>query len=251
MRRWPIVAGLLLALAAPLVAEAQQRSKAYRIGYLGAFSSEAGQPLLKSFLQGFNDLGYVEARDFIMEYRWADAHADRLPALAAELVRAQVDVMVTGGTPATMAAKQATQTIPIVFPVLAAAVERGIVDSLARPGGNVTGLTTQTSTLKLYQLLKEAAPTVERVAYLYDPGSGGRGGAERLRTLEDALEPAARPAGAESPRGRARMRRTGDELPPTSSLPGANLADPSTTCPTTAPTENLQMPSIAFARARP
>jgi putative ABC transport system substrate-binding protein len=128
-------------------------------------------------------LGYVEGRDFIMEYRWADAHADRLPTLAAELVRAQVDVMVTGGTPATVAAKQATQTIPIVFPVLANAVERGIVDSLARPGGNVTGLTTQTSPLKLYQLLKEAAPTVERVVYLYDPGSGGRAGAERQQAM--------------------------------------------------------------------
>jgi putative ABC transport system substrate-binding protein len=179
MRRRHFAAGLLLWLAAPLAAAAQQPSKVFKIGYLGAFSSQSGQPLLKSFLQGFNDLGYVEGRDFVMEYRWADGHADRLPELAADLVRAQVDVMVAGGTPATMAAKQATQTIPIVFPVLAGAVERGIVDSLARPGGNVTGLTTQTSPLKLYQLLKEAAPTVERVAYLYDPGSGGRGGAER------------------------------------------------------------------------
>jgi putative ABC transport system substrate-binding protein len=126
------------------------------------------------FRQGLSDLGYVEGRDFVIEYRWAEGHEDRLPALAADLVRARVDVIVTGGTPATYAAMQATKTIPIVFGFVGGAVEKGIVASLARPGGNVTGLTFEFGALgilKLYQLLKEVAPTVVRGVYLYDPAS--------------------------------------------------------------------------------
>jgi putative tryptophan/tyrosine transport system substrate-binding protein len=103
-------------LAAPLAAEAQQAGKVYRIGFLGPGSPAPA----KNFLQGLVDLGYVEGRDFAMEYRFAEGHPDRLPELAADLVRARVDVILTGGTPGTMAAKQATETIPIVFvlPVL-------------------------------------------------------------------------------------------------------------------------------------
>jgi putative ABC transport system substrate-binding protein len=153
-------------LAAPLAAGAQQARKVYKIGYLEAGSSRTRG---KSFLQGLHDLGYVEGRDFVMEYRWAEGHAGRLPELAADLVRARVDVIVTGGTPATMAAKQATQTIPIVFRVAGQVVEKGIVQTLARPGGNATGLTFQAGHPKVLQLLKEAVPTVTRAVFLHDP----------------------------------------------------------------------------------
>src|SRR6266699_4705946 len=156
-------------LAAPLVAEAQQAGKVYKIGILTADSSGIKSFLQASFLQGLHDLGYVEGRSFVMEYRFAELRQDRLPELAAGLVRAGVDVIVTGGTPATMAAKQATQTIPIVFAVAGQVVEKGIVRSLGRPGGNVTGLTFQAGHGKVLQLLKEAVPTITRVVFLHDP----------------------------------------------------------------------------------
>src|SRR5215831_484049 len=160
-------------LAAPVTVNAQGTAKTYRIGYLasGRPSSPATSPELQSFLQGLQDLGYIEGRDFVMEYRWAEGHPDRLPELAADLVRARVDIIVTGGTPATKAAKQATQTIPIVFAVLGAAVEKGIVASLARPGGNVTGLSFQVLGGKVLQMFKEAVPALARVVWLYDPAS--------------------------------------------------------------------------------
>jgi putative ABC transport system substrate-binding protein len=181
------VAGGLL--AAPLAAAAQQPGKVYKIGYLFAFlpgTSTRPRPYLKSFLHGLHDLGYVEGRDFVMESRSAEGHADRLPALAADLVRARVDVILTSATPATYAAMQATKTIPIVFGGAGNVVEKGIVASLARPGGNVTSLTFQLGYLKLYQLLKEAAPNVVRGVYLYDPGSNSRDVEERLRSLAQA-----------------------------------------------------------------
>jgi putative ABC transport system substrate-binding protein len=140
-------------LAAPLAAEGQQAGKIYRIGYLMANFPGA---LNTSFLQGLHDLGYVEGRDFVIEDRFAEGQTHRLPELAAELVRARVDIIVTGGTLATGAAKQATQTIPIVFAVIGGAVEKGMVASLARPGGNVTGLQLQVRGDKPLQLLKEA-----------------------------------------------------------------------------------------------
>src|SRR5712692_6991652 len=160
---------------APLAAEAQAPAKkVWRIGSLSAGSPPANLAVKGPFRQGLHDLGYVEGRDFVMEYRWAEGHADRLPGLAADLVRAQVDVIVTAGTPATYAAMQATKTVPIVFGSAGAVVEKGIVASLARPGGNVTGLTFQLEALKLYQLLKEAAPGLVRGVYLYDPDSNIR-----------------------------------------------------------------------------
>jgi ABC-type uncharacterized transport system substrate-binding protein len=158
-----VIAGSFL--AAPHAAEAQQVGKVYKIGRLDPESSTP----FKNFLQGLRDLGYVEGRDYVLESRSAEGQLDRLPELAADLVRARVDVIVTGGTPATIAAKQATQTIPIVFWSARAVVEKGIVQSLARPGGNVTGLTSQAVPTKPLQLLKEAVPTVARVVFLYDP----------------------------------------------------------------------------------
>jgi len=174
-------------LAAPLAAEAQQQAgKVWRIGYLSA-SSAAAPTVRESFLQGLRDLGYVEGRDFVMEYRFAEGQADRLPGFAADLVRAHVDMIVAMSTPATLAAKQATGTVPIVSPVAGNLVATGIVKSLARPGGNVTGVTTQVETLKLYQLLKEAAPRVTRVVYLYDPASSRPGMAEQLTSEAQAV----------------------------------------------------------------
>jgi putative ABC transport system substrate-binding protein len=189
-------------LAAPLAAEAQEQKagKVYRIGSLAP-----GSPApTKTFLQGLVDLGYVEGRDFAMEYRFAEGHPDRLPELAAELVRARVDVILTGGTPATMAAKQATDTIPIVF-VAGAVVEKGIVRSLARPGGNVTGLQMQASQTKVLQLLKEAVPTVTRVVFLYEPAtSPGDVLGSRLKTMHSeaqALHVVLQPVAVRDPNG--------------------------------------------------
>ena len=176
-------------LAAPLAAEAQQAKKAYRIGWLSSSSptNTLQGSLLQNFHQGLRDLGYLEGRDFVMEYRSAEGQPDRLSGLAADLVRAHVDVIVTLSTPATLAAMQATNTIPIVSAVAGNLVATGIVKSLARPGGNVTGVTTQVPTLKLYQLLKEAAPRVTRVVYLYDPASSPPGVAEQLTSEARAV----------------------------------------------------------------
>ena len=170
-------------LAAPLAAEAQPARNVYKIGYLASGLSSASLGAKGPFRQGLHDLGYVEGRDFVIENRWAEGHPEQLPELAADLVRAQVDVIVTAGTPETYAAMQATKTIPIVFGSAGNVVEKGIVASLTRPGGNVTGLTFQLGYLKLYQLLKEAAPSVGRGVYLYDPGSNPRDVEERLRSL--------------------------------------------------------------------
>jgi len=172
-------------LVVPLAAEGQQAKKVYRIGYLSA-ASAAGAPNREKFLHGLRDLGYVDGRDFVMEYRFAEGQPDRLPGLAADLVRVPVDVIVALGTPATRAAMQATGTIPIVSPVAGFLVDRGFVKSLAQPGGNVTGLTTQIGLLKLYQLLKEAAPKVTRFVYLYDPGSQTSDMEERATSLAKA-----------------------------------------------------------------
>ena len=164
---WLIVTLALGFLSAPLAAEAQQAGKVYRIGYL---SVQAGPTVTsKGFVQGLRDLGYVEGQNFVMEYRWAAGKSERLPALAADLVRAKVDLIVTAGTPATIAAKETTRTISIVFGSAGDPVEKGIVASLAHPGGNVTGIALQVTVAKHLQVLKETVPRVSRVAFLYDP----------------------------------------------------------------------------------
>ena len=196
MRR--VVALILAFLAVPPVAEAQQDGKVWRIGSLEPGTAPVGWTqhgpgptaviVDGSFIRGMKDLGYVEGRDFVMEYRWAEGHPERLPELAAELVRAHVDIIVTGGTPATKAAKQVTKTIPIVFAVVGGAVEKGIVASLARPGGNVTGLSFQAGESKALQLFKETVPTLARVAWLYDPAGVIPGGEGRLQSRAQAIK---------------------------------------------------------------
>jgi len=175
-------------VAAPLAAEAQQAAKVARIGYL--VTNLAGNPHHnEAFLQGLRDLGYVEGRNLVIEYRDAQGKTERFPALAAELVALKVDVIVTPPTLAALAAKQATGIVPIVFAVAADPVTSGLVASLARPGGNVTGLSILAPELvaKRLELLKQAIPGVSRVAVLWQPGGHGeRTEKEMLKEAEVA-----------------------------------------------------------------
>jgi len=159
-------------LAAPFAAEAQQAAKVPRIGYL-AISLAPNPHLTEAFRQGLRDLGHVEGRTVVIEYRDAEAKPERLPALAAELVALKVDVIVAPSTPAALAAKQATRSLPIVFASVPDPVTDGLVTSLARPGANVTGLTSVGSDLvaKRLELLTQAVPAVSRVAVLWQPGA--------------------------------------------------------------------------------
>jgi putative tryptophan/tyrosine transport system substrate-binding protein len=165
-----VIAGGLL--AAPLAAEAQQAAKVPRIGFL-SLNLAPNPHLHEAFRRGLRELGYVEGRNVVIEIRDAEGKPERLPALAAELVALKVDVIVTGGgTPAALAAKQATKTIPIVFASAPDPVTDGLVTSLARPGGNVTGSSNLNPELvgKCLEQLKQAAPRVSRVAVLWQPG---------------------------------------------------------------------------------
>jgi len=178
--------GLVLALGltlAPLAAEAQEAAKIARIGWL-TFNVAPNPHLREAFRQGLRDLGYVEGRNLVNEYRDAEGKPDRLPALAAELVALKVDVIVAGGTLQALAAKQATRTIPIVFAAAGDPITDGLVTSLARPGGNVTGVSSLTPDLvgKCLELLKQAVPGVSRVAILWQPGGAGE------RTEKDMLK---------------------------------------------------------------
>ena len=159
-------------LAAPLAAGAQQAAKIARVGFL-ATSLATGPHLTDAFRQGLRDLGYVEGRNVVIEYRDAQGKIERLPALAAELVALKVDVIVAPNTPAALAAKQATRTLPIVFVGAGEPVASGLVTSLARPGGNVTGLSVVSPELvgKWLELLTQAVPEVSRVAVLRQPGA--------------------------------------------------------------------------------
>jgi putative ABC transport system substrate-binding protein len=150
-------------LAAPLAAGAQQRGKVYRIGVLLPLG--VTPPILASFLAGMRDRGWVENQGFVAEPRYAEGRLERLPELAAGLVRLTVDVLVTMGTPATMAAKHATATIPIVFGLVGDPVGAGVVPNLPRPGGNVTGMSLYGTEVfgKGLELLKEAVPRAKRV----------------------------------------------------------------------------------------
>jgi putative ABC transport system substrate-binding protein len=160
------------AAAWPLVARAQQ-AKVPIIGWLGE-STAAGQRLwVAAFGQRLRELGWVEGRNVAIEYRWAEGHNERFPDLVAELVRLKVDVILTQGTPAVLAAKQATSDIPVVFSIAGNPVVAGLVASLARPDGNVTGLTNLTVDLagKRLELLREVAPGLRRLAILANVGN--------------------------------------------------------------------------------
>ncbi len=166
-----VVVGLVLA---PTAAGAQQAEKVYRIGYLaqGSGSGAASLRPLEGFRQGLRELGWVEGQNIVIEYRYAEGRIDRLPGLAEELVQLQVDVIAASPTGAAMAARNASRTIPIVGMSLTEPVELGLVASLARPGGNVTGVTYGVDTDifgKQLGLLREAVPKIRRVAVLSNP----------------------------------------------------------------------------------
>ena len=162
-----MIAGLF---AAPGAVGAQPAGKVPRIGFL-FYGSPGPSPEVDAFRQGLRELGYVEGQNIAVEYRFASGSVGRLPEMAAELVRLKVDIIVAPGTPQSIAAKQATSTIPIVFAGVADAVGAGLVTNLARPGGNITGLTSIGAELggKRLALLKEVAPKASRLAVLYNP----------------------------------------------------------------------------------
>jgi len=173
---------MLLALCLP--AEAQQPKKVPQIGFLGSLSFSTDPDRREAFRQGLRELGYVEGKNIVIEWRFAEGNADRLPSLAAELVRLKVAVIVTGGSAVTRAAKEATITIPIIMTADGDPVADGFVAALARPGRNITGLSTLAPEIsgKQLEILKEIVPRLSRVAVL---GTSTRpGNAQALREVE-------------------------------------------------------------------
>ena len=173
-RRRLVVALGVGAFAAPFSSVAQQKpAKIPRIGLLSPFSPADAMPWYKALQVGLRDLGWVEGKNIGIEYRYAEGKSDRLPDLAADLVRLNVDIIVTTITPDALAAKNATRVIPIVMAAAGEPVASGIVESLARPGGNVTGLSQMTVELggKRLELLKEIVPKLSRVAVLWEPAT--------------------------------------------------------------------------------
>ena len=183
---------ILLLLAAPPAADAQPTGKVYRIGFIQTAAPNEIGHLIKALDEGLRELGYVEGRNVVFERRFAEGRQERLPALAAELVGLKVDVIVTGANPVIAAVKQATPTIPVVMAVSRDPVGAGFSASLARPGGNITGLAndpTPEILAKNLELLKEAVPRIARVAFLWNPVPPGAG------TYRKVAESAARKLG--------------------------------------------------------
>jgi putative ABC transport system substrate-binding protein len=184
-RKWAGLSVIVFVLVVTgAVAQAQQPTKVPRIGYLAVSSRSANPAGIEAFRQGLRELGYVEGKSIVIEYRYAEGKLDRLPALAAELVRLKVDIIITGGPPSTRAAKEATVTIPIVMGFDNDPVGNGFVASLARPGGNITGLATLAPELsgKRLELLKEIVPKLSRVTVFGT--STNPGNAQSLRETE-------------------------------------------------------------------
>jgi len=167
-RREVLLAIATTLLAMPLPGETQNARKIYRVGYLGNSSASLEPDLVEAFRQGMRDLGYIEGKNLVIEFRWAEGRYDRFASLVTDLIHLPVDVIVTAGTPGTLAAKNATKTIPLVIAVSGDAVGSGLIESLARPGGNVTGLTTMVPELegKRLELLLEILPKLARITVL-------------------------------------------------------------------------------------
>ena len=194
---------VLAILAAPLATDAQQASRVPRIGYLEFGTAAPGTPLLEAFRQGLRDLGWVEGQNIALEVRDADGKRDHLPELAAELVRRKVDLIFASGTPAALAAKHATTTIPIVIGFVGDPVGSDIVASLARPGGNITGWT-HLAGLELagkrLELLKGTVPGVTRIGALWNPANQGNGPfVKELEAAAQALKVQLHPVGVQDP----------------------------------------------------
>jgi putative ABC transport system substrate-binding protein len=194
------LSAMLLALCAS--AEAQQQKKVPRIGFLGAVTPEDFPHLEEAFREGLRELGFVEGKTLVIEYRWAEGRAERLPEMAADLVRLKVDAIFAITSAAARAAKGATTTIPVVFVGVSDPVRYGLVATLARPGGNMTGLGHFTPELngKRLELLKEVVPGLRRVAILWNTGNESH--EEQLKDLGNpakALGVQLRPVGVEKP----------------------------------------------------
>jgi putative ABC transport system substrate-binding protein len=175
VNRRTFISGLAGSAAWPLAARAQQPAKLPTIGLLGATAPAAASQRTAAFLQRLRELGWVESRNVAIEFRWAEGRTERFAEIAAELVQLKVDVIVTSGAGPVMAAKQATSTIPIVFTVASDPVGTGLVASLARPGGNVTGLSYQGPDLgaKRVELLREVIPGLRRLAIMVNSNAAG------------------------------------------------------------------------------
>ena len=190
MDRRTFIAGVVGLLGVPLAGEAQQPGKVPRIGLLAPRNRSDGAPFIDAFLQGLRELGWIEGQNIAIEYRFADGRFDRLANLAAELVRLKVDVILAASTPPAVAAKSATKTIPIVMATSADPVELGLVAALARPGGNVTGLSFSVGldiVGKELELLKETVPKIRRVAVLSNPANPGN--ALAIKTVRKPAPP--------------------------------------------------------------
>ena len=174
-------------LATVSFAQAQQPKKVPRIGFLGSLSPSDSR--IEAFRQGLRDLGYLEGKNIVVEYRYAEGKVDRFPDLVAEVVRIKVDIIVVVTAPGARAAKNATKTIPLVMLVGVEPVDAGLVESFARPGGNITGVTSITGELggKRLELLKEAVPKLARVAVLYDPANPG--GVSTVKEVQNVAHP--------------------------------------------------------------
>jgi putative tryptophan/tyrosine transport system substrate-binding protein len=168
-----LITTVFLLVAVSVTVNAQEPVRVWRIGFLGPGSYSSDDPRVEALRRGLRELGYLEGRNLAFEFRWARGNANRLPALAAELAKLKVDAIVTQGTQATDAARRAVTTIPIVFSVAGDPIGSGLVTSLARPGGNVTGLTDIAPEIagKRLELLREAVPSIARIAILWNPAN--------------------------------------------------------------------------------
>jgi len=180
MRRRGLLLGAVASILGTVASVRAQSARPHRVGFLGALTEAAIAERVRAFRDGLRDFGYVEGSDLVLEFRWANGRLDRLPALAAELVRLPVDVIVTGGPAATRPARAATSSIPIVMTMESDPVAAGLAANLARPGGNVTGVSRMAPVLaaKQLEILKELVPSIGSVLVL---GSGSEpGNAEQL-----------------------------------------------------------------------
>jgi putative ABC transport system substrate-binding protein len=200
MKRREFITLLGGAAAWPVAARAQQAGRVARIGFLGSTSASAWTSRVAAFRSGLRDLGYIEGENIVIEFRWADENYDRLAGLLGELIALKIDVLVTYGTPASLAAKRATTTIPIVTVHVGDAISAGIIDSLARPGGNLTGTTYFVPELmaKRFEMLKGILPPIREVAVLVKPDN------PFFRTVGPAFEAAAKALDIELPGFEAR-----------------------------------------------
>jgi putative ABC transport system substrate-binding protein len=176
MSRRVFVSGFLLVAVLMLrvvAVQAQEQKKAPRIGFLGNSTAALEANLVGPFRDGLRNLGYVEGRNIVIEYRWAEGKYERFPALVAKLIASKVDLIVTAGTPASLAVKEATTSIPLVMIAVGDPVGTGLITSLAHPGGNVTELTSIAADLegKRLDLLREVVPTLSHVAVFWNPSS--------------------------------------------------------------------------------